>query len=348
MKNILVALSGLSPQVITETVFALYCENKTIIDEIIILTTIEGKNRINRNIFVNKNKGKSEYDLKTELGRLSNIHKIPIPALVNNKITVLTAEDEASELSDVSTSNQAKAFPELIIRVLKKQTANEFNIVHCSLSGGRKTMSFYMGMALSFFGRADDKLWHVVASKEFESSGEYFPGKNSPDDVLTLSEIPYVHLRPILAQLVNNQMNEEFSFRDIVEHTQRLLKLYNSPKLKINLNASYISFGHNAPVRISQTELLMYRFILDMKKQGKFAFIDEISFKLWNDTTNLTLYQKRLLSYIRKLNDKISKAVNDIDYFGKYKIMGPTELKEGKGLYGVMAGPDEIEYIQKP
>ncbi|MBW2021016.1 MAG: TIGR02584 family CRISPR-associated protein, partial [Deltaproteobacteria bacterium] len=46
MKNILLAVTGLSPQVITETLFALHQQNRTV-DAIHIITTRQGKEKIN-------------------------------------------------------------------------------------------------------------------------------------------------------------------------------------------------------------------------------------------------------------------------------------------------------------
>jgi hypothetical protein len=50
----------------------------------------------------------------------------------------------------------------------------------CSIAGGRKTMSFYLGAALSLFGRPQDKLYHVLVTPEFESHPDFYwkPKKN--------------------------------------------------------------------------------------------------------------------------------------------------------------------------
>lgn len=346
MKNILIALSGLSPQVITETVFALYKFNKILVDEIIILTTSEGKNRIYKNTVINSKTGiKTKYNLKDELKRLSKICKFTIPAVNHNKITVHCADDEDIELTDVSTILQAKAFPELIIRVLKKYTQNDNNVIHCSLSGGRKTMSFYMGMALSFLGRENDKLWHIVASKEFESSGKYFPEKKSEVSALTLSEISYVNLRPVLKQLLMKKEVAEFSFNDLVFQTQKLLKKHSSPKLIINCSTMYIRFSDNVPVKLSDTEFAIYYLICINKKEGCNTTISNISYTLCKDKDKIELYKKRVLTYINKLNKKIEKAVNDFDYAGKYVILGPRELRDGAGVYGITGEFEDLVLI---
>jgi len=69
MKNILLAVVGLSPQVITETLFALYQQSRRI-DAIHIITTRQGKEMINANLLSPRD-GKyyrylNEYDIDPE------------------------------------------------------------------------------------------------------------------------------------------------------------------------------------------------------------------------------------------------------------------------------------------
>ena len=53
MKNILLAVTGLSPQVITETLFALHQSNQRV-DAIHVITTRDGKETIFANILAGK------------------------------------------------------------------------------------------------------------------------------------------------------------------------------------------------------------------------------------------------------------------------------------------------------
>ncbi|MBF4102237.1 hypothetical protein INT80_01850 [Gallibacterium anatis] len=41
--------------------------------------------------------------------------------------------------------------------------------MHVSIAGGRKTMGFFAGYALSLYGRAQDSLSHVLVSAEYEA-----------------------------------------------------------------------------------------------------------------------------------------------------------------------------------
>jgi CRISPR-associated protein (TIGR02584 family) len=59
MKNILLAVTGLSPQVITETLYALHQNNRKV-DRIHVITTREGKERIYADLLA----GKSGYYFK--------------------------------------------------------------------------------------------------------------------------------------------------------------------------------------------------------------------------------------------------------------------------------------------
>lgn len=58
--------------------------------------------------------------------------------------------------------------------------------LHCSLSGGRKTMTHYMGIAFQLFARPWDNLYHVMVAPEFEKVDKFFyPPKQA--QTLTIS-----------------------------------------------------------------------------------------------------------------------------------------------------------------
>ena len=57
-----------------------------------------------------------------------------------------------------------------ITNLIRAFTADPESALHVSIAGGRKTMGFFLGYALSLYGRAQDKLSHVLVSPPFESS----------------------------------------------------------------------------------------------------------------------------------------------------------------------------------
>jgi hypothetical protein len=115
-------------------------------------------------------------------------------------------------LEDIRTQEDNAAAADFICNFLRDITADENTSLHVSIAGGRKTMGYYLGYALSLFGREQDKLSHVLVSPQFENSPQfYYPTPYEcgidvrvGDKTLTLdarkaevslAEIPFVRLR---------------------------------------------------------------------------------------------------------------------------------------------------------
>ncbi len=56
------------------------------------------------------------------------------------------AQDGLLPLADIRSCQDSETFLELILRVLWDKTSDPRTAVHCSLAGGRKTMSTYMAL----------------------------------------------------------------------------------------------------------------------------------------------------------------------------------------------------------
>jgi CRISPR-associated protein (TIGR02584 family) len=46
--------------------------------------------------------------------------------------------------------------------------------IHVSIAGGRKTMGYYLGYALSLYGRPQDRLSHVLVSDPYETNRDFY------------------------------------------------------------------------------------------------------------------------------------------------------------------------------
>ena len=119
---------------------------------------------------------------------------------------------------------------------MRKLTADPDGAIHASIAGGRKTMGFYLGYALSLFGRPQDRLSHVLVSSPFESNPNFFyPAPvervifaTGPDQrpldassaTVMLADIPFVRLRDGLQESL---LREGASFSDVVRQAQRNL-----------------------------------------------------------------------------------------------------------------------------
>ena len=198
-REILIYVAGITSQIITETLYALHHKNPPIHpDEILIITTVIGKKRIEKDLI---NGGKlsafyKEYSIKPVL---------PEILLMTNK--------KNEPLDDIKTDEENEDIGDFIVELIRDKAKLTNARLHCSIAGGRKTMSFYLGAALSLFGRPQDKLYHVLVTPEFESHPDFYwkPKKNTnlivrdkegkaikklttKDAYIILAELPFIRM----------------------------------------------------------------------------------------------------------------------------------------------------------
>ncbi len=158
-------MTGLSPQVVTETLYALAVEakNKFAPTEIVLLTTQEGRERARLSL------------LSEDPGwfhRLRRDYGLPAIAFDETSIRVLALAD-GQALDDIRSVSDNERAADFIAETVRAFTNDPATAVHASIAGGRKTMGFYLGYALSLYGRPQDRLSHVLVSEPFESSWEF-------------------------------------------------------------------------------------------------------------------------------------------------------------------------------
>ena len=199
-RRILVSVTGMTPQVVTETLYALVTKENVIPTEIHLITTANGRNRALRDL-LDSQTGQfhafcRDYNLA---GRIrfddSMIHVIQSKAGV--------------PLTDIRTPEDNTQAADLIVHLMQKFCSDEKTSVYVSLAGGRKTMSFFVGYALSLFGRVQDSLSHVLVSEPFENNRDFFYPTQFPRTIfnsagepldasvaqIAMANIPFVRLR---------------------------------------------------------------------------------------------------------------------------------------------------------
>lgn len=186
-RHIMVSVSGMSPAVITETLYALAVQEKPSIvpDEIHVITTQQGKQRILQDLLDPEQgafhafmrdylPGRSiRFDADTVhvIGELRQHKASPFGQLAGMPGQVF------HELDDITTAEDNEMAANTIYRVLRELKGQPGTRVHASVAGGRKSMSFYMGHAFSLLADADDQLSHVLVNEPFENPqlGFYYP-----------------------------------------------------------------------------------------------------------------------------------------------------------------------------
>lgn len=153
-KKILVSVTGMSPAVITETLYALVTQKKFIPDEIQVITTIQGKNKVMEALLG------IEGGRKESKGALEEFcHDYNIPKIKFDESCIHVIQSERGEdLPDIRSPKENEIAADQINHLIGVLCQDDKNILHVSIAGGRKTMGFFIGYALSLYGREQDSL----------------------------------------------------------------------------------------------------------------------------------------------------------------------------------------------
>ncbi|SPD73007.1 conserved hypothetical protein [uncultured Desulfobacterium sp.] len=171
MKNILLAVTGLSPQVVTETLYALHQSDRRV-DAIHVITTRDGKDMIYSGLIGGKNGHYFRY-LK-EYG----IDPAGIDFLHAN-VHVIT-DNHGVEIQDIVNESDNEHLLKKCLELAFRFTREPETTVFFSVAGGRKTMSSCLTLAAQMYGRPQDRIYHVLVSPEFESNRDfYYPPSES-------------------------------------------------------------------------------------------------------------------------------------------------------------------------
>ena len=202
MQHKLIAVIGSTPQVMTETFWALRIQRYVPIDEVFVMTTTMGKEICQQRLLDEGRFAKllSDYDIDPDTVKFDADH-----------IRVFK-DAEDNFLDDIRTSDDNRLARDQLFRWIEDWTQNPHIALHCSLAGGRKSMGYLLGAAIQFFGRPQDHLYHVlVTPPAIEMNRDFFFPPVREEQILTsdgqhistadvrieLAELPYVSVRDI-------------------------------------------------------------------------------------------------------------------------------------------------------
>ncbi len=174
MKNILFAVCGLSPQVITEAFYALHQEGRRV-DAIRVITTRSGKDIINAMLLSPVDGRYHQYlrDYGLDAGQI-DFHA--------GHICTITDEN-GREIDDIADENDNERFLKKCLELTFTLTNDPETAVFFLVAGGRKTMSSCLTVAAQMYGRRQDRIYHVLVSPEFESNRDFFYPPSVPIEI---------------------------------------------------------------------------------------------------------------------------------------------------------------------
>lgn len=266
-KTLLCAL-GLTPQILTETIYALSAGSKTcapwIPDEIFVVTTDRGYRNIQLEL---------THPQTGQLNQLCKDYGLPLLSIPEENIVLLKSGDGA--FTDIRTPEDNANAGNQIAETVRRLTSDPNRELHVSLAGGRKTMGFYLGYALSIYGREQDRLSHVLVDGPYENLRDfYYPtpyskvvrdNLNQPFDAsqarVMLGEIPFFSLR---GHLPINIVEAPKDFSKLISLIKQITHI---PKVRADLRTGEVWIDETK-VNLTPKERVLYIFALWLKKEN--------------------------------------------------------------------------------
>lgn len=262
------AIGGMTPQVVTESLYCLCLRQAPafVPTEVHVIVT-EVSRQIAELALLHPRQGKfhqflRDYALEGQITfPESNLHML--------------RRQDGSALADVRTNDDNVAAADTITNIIRTFTADPECALHVSLTGGRGTMSVYLGYALSLYGRPQDRLSHVLVDDEFSNNHDFYYPPPAPGVIigndnlplstehsgLTLAEVPYVSLRHGLPQKL---LDGAVSFSNVVHAAQRSI---SPPRLVIKVASRSLVCG-SKEIHMPPQLFAWYAFMARLRSNG--------------------------------------------------------------------------------
>jgi CRISPR-associated protein (TIGR02584 family) len=223
-------VSGMSPAIVTETVWALCMDNARDVSiyEVVVATTSAGSERLE--------------GLKARLEEMGADWPALAPRLEGVRVHVEVVEDEAgAPLQDVRTTADNEQMVMLLQRLVERYTQPDEPRLHASLAGGRKTMGHYLGSLMSLFARRQDGVSHVLVGQSWaEQAGFWYPlpaacveerawftdraageRHHAGEATVELCEVPLLRLRPLVVDTSYGDALGNYRFNALLSLAQQ-------------------------------------------------------------------------------------------------------------------------------
>ncbi len=187
-QTVLLAVTGMSPAVLTETVWALAQESPPVIPDVIVpITTIEGERTIKNELLSSSPSSPSVWSSL----RLAILGEAVLSddRLMLSPARILESPDRSTgqfqPLADIHSAEDNAAAADFILHELRRWTETPGTRIVASIAGGRKTMGALLAACLSLIGRENDRLTHVLVNPPFDdprlSPRFYFPAQDASE-----------------------------------------------------------------------------------------------------------------------------------------------------------------------
>lgn len=292
-QTILLAVTGMSPAVLTETVWALAQQPEPIIpDRVVVVTTTAGARRLREDLFQPADSlgGAIPWQTlrKSLAARGCHIQGKLRFGTTSDDLRVFTSVNPDTglsvELEDIRNPDDNESVADYLLDQVRMFTENPDTRLIASLAGGRKTMGALLYACMTLAGREEDVLTHVLVNEPFDTiPGFYFPDQggnplrakdsraHSPTDaVIDLAQVPFVPLRNLFVKELGRQVG---SFSHLVEQCRQNVRYRAGETIRLTIETRRPEIVINGQrLRLAPREHLVLCFLAHRNKQGAPAF----------------------------------------------------------------------------
>lgn len=265
MEHQLLILFGLHPKVLTEALYGLCVKRKVAISKVIGIATSGAKQKLT-DALLNPVSGEFYKLCREYPEHFKRIHFSPE--------SIRVAYENGVEIADIRNSKQSQAYLDLIMATVSEMTSKETVTLHCTIAGGRRTMSVYLAMVMQLLARRRDRMYQLLVDPwEAETNSDFFfptrashpmttyNGKpfDAKDVTVDLIEIPCLRLRP----RVPDELLASPNYRDILKWVQREVEVA-SPTLPLRLEVDKRCIAIGAiEIPLEPVELAIYWYFAE-------------------------------------------------------------------------------------
>jgi CRISPR-associated protein (TIGR02584 family) len=290
MPTTLIAVSGMSPAILTETVWALAHESPAIVpDDVVVITTSKGEADIQRDLLSKQEAWHGRSVWETLRAQIFDLVQIPAPQSTSKlqlSVRAIELPDPNSGVRTPAEDLRTKAHHDeaanFIIQTIAPYCDAEDQQVIASIAGGRKTMGALLYAAMSLLGKESDRVTHVLVNEPFDSvRGFFYPDQpvqrltarlhgKEPFDVhaddarIDLADIPFVPLRNKFTEL--NEPRR--TFVGMVESYSKAERprMSGPPCVKLDETSGQMTVN-GRPIQLTGRVLLLAAFLLRRAKK---------------------------------------------------------------------------------
>ena len=275
MKKILLAVCGLAPQVITESLYALQQQDR-LPDIVRVLTTRPGMEACHAQLFSGGNGQYHQF--------LRDYHIDQEQIDFGSQAILSVLNDQNLVIDDISDEDDNRCFLRACMQMAFKYSSHTNSTVYYSIAGGRKTMGSCLSLAAQLYGRQQDRIFHVLVQPEFENSREFYypPHPSRSITLLDKKQQPYqkdtryaqVQLIPMPFIPLRDELSSSLLQQpEMPSSLMMSLVQEEKPVLSIDLKARKISWK-NREADLPPVLLALYAFFAEQKKTANCRQID--------------------------------------------------------------------------